>query len=800
MRRTVKRAAKWLGAVLALLLAAGIAAPYLSGNRFAPRIQAALESALGRKVELGAIHFSLFAGPGFSVDNVVIHENPAIGIEPIAYVGSLEAVPRIVSIFGGHLEFASIRLDDASINVTKTGGPSEPGRWNFEPLLNRSVIRAIPELHVRSGRINFKFGDTKSVFYLTDTDLDIAPPGLNGGQGAAAWNVQFTGAPARPDKPAHGFGEIVARGRWTQAGAGRLDLDVRLEKSAIGEIVALLHGFDAGVHGTVAARMRLAGPLDDIRISGNMDIEGVHRWDRMPPYGQSWPLRLAGRLNVPAQIVEMESSTAGGETLPLAVRFRCSDYLSQPHWGVALNWNRFPAGPVLDLARHMGADLPPNLNVTGSLDGVLGYTGGSLEGVLDFHDASIAMPDSPVVRSQQARLIFDRGHAKLQPAIVRTAQDETAQLEADYDWKEQSLDLTISTDAMRVDSLRAQAALAAIPWLDQVSGGMWKGQLRYRMLAQIPAAQALSTAAAPATAKTGWTGDIDLRNARFPLPGLAEPVAVESADAHIDGERLTLDRIRAQAGKIGVEGEYRYEPQMARPHRLRIRIAEADAAELERLLMPTLHHSRGLIAQALSLGRASLPEWLADRHLDAAVQIGALHLPGADVSGLQTHLMWDAAKAEFAEIRANLEGGRVTGVLTVGLRGNRPTYRLQAHAQGVAWKSGKVDADTVLEASGTGLELLSRLHSSGAFTAAGLEMEALPGLESVSGAYDLIWAQTAPILRFTDLQLVSGDETYTGQGATQTDGRLLFQLTSGTKEMHMSGTLAELRVDQPEVR
>ncbi|HXM44687.1 MAG TPA: hypothetical protein VN924_25845 [Bryobacteraceae bacterium] len=786
MTRTAKRAAKWLGIAVAVLLAAGIAAPYLSGNRFAPRIRAALESGLGRKVELGAIHFSLFAGPGFSVDNVVIHENPAVGIEPIAYVGSLEAVPRLTSIFAGHLEFASIRLDDATINVAKTGGPSEPGRWNFEPLLNRSVIRAIPELHVRSGRINFKFGDTKSVFYLMNTDLDIAPPGLSGSRGAAAWNVEFTGEPARTDKPAHGFGQFIARGRWTQAGAGTLDLDVRLEKSEISEIVALLHGFDAGIHGTVAGRMQLTGPLDDIRISGNMDIEGVHRWDRMPPYGQSWPLRLAGRLNVPAQIVEMESSTAGGETLPLAVRFRCSDYLSQPHWGVALNWNRFPAGPVLELARHMGADLPAKLNMTGSLDGVLGYTGrGSLQGVLEFHDALVAMPDSPPIRSQQARLIFDGGHARLAPAPVLTAQGETAQLEADYDLAAQSLDLTISTESMRVESLRAQAALAAIPWLEQVSSGTWKGQLRYQIVA-LPA-------------KTGWTGAIDLRDAQFPLPGLADPVAVESATARIDGTRVTLDDIHAQAGKIALEGEYRYEPQMARPHRLRITIPEADAEELERLLMPTLRYS-GLIARALSLGRASLPDWLAGRHVDATVQIGRLRLGDAEVGALQTHLLWDAARAEFADIRASLDGGRVTGVLAVGLRGNRPTYRLQARAKGVEWKSGKVDADTVLESSGTGLELLARLHSTGAFVAHGLEMEALPDLESVSGAYNLVWSQAAPMLRFTDLQLVSGDETYVGQGATQPDGRLLFQLTSGSKEMHMSGTLAELRVDQAEVR
>jgi hypothetical protein len=787
MTRTVKRIAKWLSAAVAVLLAAGIAAPYLSVNQFAPRIRAALESALGRKVELGAVHFSLFAGPGFSVDNVVIHENPTLGIEPIAYVGSLEAVPRLASCFGGHLEFASIRLDDASINIAKTGGPSEPGRWNFEALLNRSVIRAIPELHVRSGRINFKFGDTKSVFYLTNADLDIAPPS----RGASTWNVDFTGEPARTDKPAHGFGEFIARGRWTHSGAGRLDLDVRLEQAAISEIVALLHGFDAGIHGTVAARMHLAGPLDDIRISGSMDVEGVHRWDRMPPYGQSWPLRLAGRLNLPAQTVEMESTTAGGETLPLAVRFRCSDYLSQPHCGVALNWNRFPAGPVLDLARHLGADLPPKLNLTGSLDGVLGYTGqGSLQGELDFHDASVSIPDSPPIRSDRARLIFDRGHARLEPAIVRTAQDETAQLEADYNWREQALDLTISTDAMRVESLRAQAALAAVPWLDRVSSGTFKGQLRYQTAAP----------AGPALAKTGWTGAIDLQDASFPLPELAEPVTVASATAHFDGARVVLDHIQAQAGRVAVQGDYRYEPQMARPHRLHLRIPEADAVELERLLMPALRHSRGLIARALNLGRGTPPEWLADRHVDAIVQIGALQLGGAEARDLQTHLLWDVTKAEFADLRATLDGGRVDGVLSIGLRGNRPTYRLQAQAKGVAWKSGKVDAETVLESSGTGTELLARLHSSGAFVARGLEMDTLPDLESVSGAYDLIWAQTAPMVRFTDLQLVSGDETYTGQGATQPDGRLLFQFTSGVKEMYMRGTLAELRLDQPVAR
>jgi hypothetical protein len=786
-RAAAKRAAKWLAIAVGLLLAVGILAPYLSGDRFRPRIQFALERALGRKVDLGAVHFSLFTGPGFSVDNVVIHEYPAIDLEPIAYVGSLSAVPRLASLFTGHLEFASIRLDDASINVAKTGAPSEPGHWNFEALLNRAVIRALPELHVRSGRINFKFGDTKSVFYLTDADLDITPPS----RGASDWNIEFSGEPARTDKPAHGFGKFVARGRWLQAGAGRLDLQVRLEQSAVGEIIALLHGYNAGIHGTVSARMRLAGPLDDIRISGSIEVQDVHRWDLMPPHEQGWPFNVSGKLNLPAQTLEVETSSMGGPALPLSIRFRCSSYLSQPRWGAALNWNRFPIAPLLELARHMGAELPPKLNMTGTLDGALGYSGqGSLQGELDFHDASIAIPDSPPIRSEQARLVFDGGHAHLAPTPVRTAEDEQARIEADYDWALQSLHLTVSTDAMRVQSLREQAALATVPWFAQILDGTWKGQLQYQLLA----------APRSSPAETGWTGDIQITDARFPLPGLADPVEVQSAVAHIDGPSVTVDRIRAQAGGIAFEGEYQYQPRLARPHRLRISIPEADAVGLERLCMPTLRHSRGLLARALSLGRTPIPEWLSDRRVDATVQIGVLHLGDSQVRGIQTHLLWDATRAEFDNLRARLDGGHVTGTLSVNLRGSLPAYRLEAHCKGIQWKSGAVDTETVLESSGTGPELLAHLHSAGTFAASGLEMDALPDLESVSGLYDLVWAQAGPLLRFSDLQLVSGSDTYTGHGATQADGQLLIQLSSGAKEMNMSGPLTQLRRDEPEAR
>jgi uncharacterized protein involved in outer membrane biogenesis len=167
-------------ACLALLLVAGLAAPYVAADQYAKPLQRALERALGRRVEIQDVHFSLWRGPRFSASRVTIHEDPAIGIEPVAYVqepGSVEVAPSLWPLLRGHFVIGSIRLEGASINLTKTGAASAPGRWNFVSLGDSSAISSTPTIHIRNSRINFKFGDTKSVFYLTETDLDLSPHG-----------------------------------------------------------------------------------------------------------------------------------------------------------------------------------------------------------------------------------------------------------------------------------------------------------------------------------------------------------------------------------------------------------------------------------------------------------------------------------------------------------------------------------------------------------------------------------------------------------------------------------------------
>src|SRR5688500_7658334 len=107
-----------------LFLVAGSAAPFIQANRFRNRVKSALETSLRRKVHIGAVHLDLFTGPGFSVKKVLIEEDPAVGVEPIASVETLSARVSLTSLWTGRLEFSSITLDEPSVNLSKDGeGP-----------------------------------------------------------------------------------------------------------------------------------------------------------------------------------------------------------------------------------------------------------------------------------------------------------------------------------------------------------------------------------------------------------------------------------------------------------------------------------------------------------------------------------------------------------------------------------------------------------------------------------------------------------------------------------------------------
>jgi hypothetical protein len=229
---------------------------------------------------------------------------------------------------------------------------------------------------------------------------------------------------------------------------------------------------------------------------------------------------------------------------------------------------------------------------------------------------------------------------------------------------------------------------------------------------------------------------------------------------------------------------------LARPHRVRLRVNELDAADLEAVLMPTLRRDRGLIARAL--GRTSVPDWLKEREVEGTIQIDDLLVGGLRLANVRGQLRWDVTRIDLDALQAKLDRASITGKLTIGLRGSQPTFKMTGKVKGLNWQSGKVDAEGTIETAGTGAQLLANLKSETAFTGSALDFGAAPVWKAVSGSCNLDWS---PRLRVTGLNLKTEDETYTGRGNTLDDGRLVIQLTNGVKEVRMVGPLARLKLE-----
>ena len=168
---------------------------------------------------------------------------------------------------------------------------------------------------------------------------------------------------------------------------------------------------------------------------------------------------------------------------------------------------------------------------------------------------------------------------------------------------------------------------------------------------------------------------------------------------------------------------------------------------------------------------------------------------GVHLEKFRARVLWDVARVQLEGIRAGLDRAVLSGKLEVNLRGSRPNYRLTAKVKGLKWQSGKVDADSAVETFGTGMQLLTNAAAEGSFSGTAIDLGTLPPLRSVAGDYTFSWWQAGPRLLLTALNLRTEDETYTGRGATQNDGRLMILLTNGAREIHMSGTLAKLKVE-----
>ncbi|HUQ91406.1 MAG TPA: AsmA family protein [Bryobacteraceae bacterium] len=761
---------KALLTILCLIaLIAGVA-PFLKAERFRDQILHALEQALHRKVDVqGKLRFSVWPGLGFSIEDVVIHEDPAVGVEPFAYVAALDANISLTALLQGKWEVSAIVLDEPTVNLAK----QDSGSWNIRPLLSQTGSAPsgpFPAIEVRNGRLNLKFGDTKSVLYFMNADVAIKPG--NGSQ----LQIRFSMEPERTDRSAQGIGTLSGRAKytWYPDKPSGMELDLDLERSALSEIVTLLEGSGAGMRGFLASKARIEGPINKLRIAGELRLEDIQRWDLLKGGIANAPLRYRGTLDFPAGELDLETQSDGAATA-VRLQLRGHSLLENASWGALARFDEFPVTALRDLLQYMNVSLPGRVGLEGKLSGVLGYSPAhGLQGMVNMPEGSVKSGGT-AFQLRGATFAVEGERFRLLPARLDLGGDRTAEIQGSYSPGTHSFSWRTGETTMPVKDLLAshrQLIGTSIPLLEQLTGGNWRGTLQFE--------------------KNGgeaahWNGHFALQDARLELGGLSAPIEIKSASGAVAGNRISLDAITGRAGKIDFQGSYRQELTGPRPHRLRVVTEELDAVELEKLFLPTLKRSGGFL-RTLSF-RAQLPEWLKERHLEAQIRVKSLWATDIWLGSLSGRLVWDGGVIELAGAEWEREGASGEGKVNLRLAKAEPEYRIQADFMNLPWKGGEIEGEASIEASGTGAALLRNAKSSGKFAGRGLDFPPENDFRSVAGNYEFSIPRGTPLLKLSGIELICGPDTYTGQGGSETDGRVFVDLTSGKKRLRMGGTV-----------
>ncbi len=779
-RRILKLGA---GFLLALLIV-GAAAPFLHADRYRNRVQQAMSTALGRQVSIdGSVTLNLFSGPGISVSDVRIADEPGAGAEPFAYVDEVIAIPRIWSFWTGRIEFSSLTLNGAHVNLSRSNNGALPS-WNFAGLARPNVLAAFPVIRMRDSRINFKVDGRKTTFYLMNVDLDIAPRTRDGSQ----WDLRLSGQPARSDRPARGFGAIEARGQWTRShgAGGHTEIDVRLVRSEIGDIVALMYGHDAGVHGIVAGTIHVAGEPAALGIDGEVRVSELHGWAQSPPSGGAFPFRVSGTADLSGERFELfaEPKTTAA---PLRLHFTANPEARRPDaQGMAcafdLRTDGLPISGIPGLLRNFGAKVPEGFQIEGLLDGNLHIqTGAAWTGDATIRQVALISAHAPALNLATASIAVGNGEATLAPSEMVSDGTAVGNLAGHYNFADGSYGIEITSRGGSLAAMLRALPGVTVPVLSTAQSGQWTGDLAY---------------AEPAGGESQWTATGTLTDAEIRLPQLAEPVLLNTARVQMTGPALQIDRIVFAAGGITGTGDYRYIPEAPRPHQFHLALADSSVAAIGSVLKPTISREHSLLDRALSMGRESPPLWLSAMKADGYIQARTLLIEDTELHRVRAHVDWDGSTITLPDLAAAGDKFTVASKLTIRLSGGTPRYNATARITDFPWQGGTVNGTVAAQTSGTDeAGLLSNLRLSGTFDAKAPTVPPLGELDAVTGQFEADWQGQNVVVRFPRLHIVNAEgDIWTGAGTPGVQpGEVILQLTNHARRMILAGSLTDER-------
>ncbi|MBW4040113.1 MAG: AsmA family protein [Acidobacteria bacterium] len=378
----------WTLAGVGLLLILIFTPPLINVNRLQKRIAASMSASLGRTVHLDRASMHLFPVPGFTLENLIVSEDPAFGAEPVIRANSVEVALRPSSLWRRQVEFSSIKFEDPSLNLVRNA----QGVWNIQSLLMHaaSVPTAptaqrkagsaprFPYIEATDARVNFKLGEEKKPFSLTGADFALWLPSPQ------EWRVRLEGQPARTDTNISDPGTVRVEGSLGKAAtmaAVPVDLTASWEGAPLGEASKMMTGDDANWRGTLHVSATLVGTLGAAKLAAKVHLEELRRADFVPLQTMDVRSECSGTMDVVTAVVRdpdcsVAAPAAGGEKLAGRVVGIADavDLSTLDSSGLRVGVTNLSNAWLLDWARLFSQRIPAGERPGGTLDGSVVFT------------------------------------------------------------------------------------------------------------------------------------------------------------------------------------------------------------------------------------------------------------------------------------------------------------------------------------------------------------------------------------------------------------------------------------------
>jgi len=547
------------------------------------RLAGSIGGALARQVEIGTVHIRLLPQPGFDLQNLVVYDDPAFSAEPMLRAPEVTAVLRLTSLVRGRLEIARLNLTEPSLNLVRGAN----GRWNLEALLERasrtplaptakskSEPRAgFPYIEASTGRINFKNGEEKKPYALTNADFALWQESEN------AWGGRLRAQPLRADLNLSDTGWLRVNGTWQRAGSLRetpLQCSIEWNGPQLGQVSKFFTGSDRGWRGMLRLEATLQGTPAQLQVSSDASIQDFRRYD----ISSGQPLVLAAHCDAEYSSVQrsLHDILCSAPVGTGAITVRGDMGLPGSHrYHLTLAAKRVPVNSAANLARRAKKDLPVDLVASGIVDGSFTVNGNglSVEGARFEGRGEIA---NLHLTSASSEANLDAGSVPLLLTSRDFRRSYTTNKTQTQTPHNASLAATVPSQphfefGPLPLALGMPAPLSVRGWINRSGYDVFlagEGEVSHTLkLARLFGLPALRTTAEgivdmdlqiagswlrwEAGAPTGFsapeiTGTTQLQNVRAKLRGLNGPIEIFSAQLQLSRDAIRVDRLSAAGG------------------------------------------------------------------------------------------------------------------------------------------------------------------------------------------------------------------------------------------------------------